>query len=79
MNKVVKNASEALYGIRDGMTLMVGGFGLSGLPENTIAALAASEVCPIDDNRSSKEYRLEMVQVLLKRSLQAIMEKEGHQ
>ncbi|KAF0196548.1 MAG: 3-oxoacid CoA-transferase subunit A [Bacteroidetes bacterium] len=44
MNKVVKNASEALYGIRDGMTLMVGGFGLSGLPENTIAALASSEV-----------------------------------
>lgn len=43
------------------------------------AALAASEVCPIDDNRSSKEYRLEMVQVLLKRSLQAIMEKEGQQ
>lgn len=44
MNKVVKNAKEAIAGISDGMTLMVGGFGLSGLPENTIAALAASGV-----------------------------------
>ncbi|MHC1777458.1 MAG: CoA transferase subunit A [Lentimicrobium sp.] len=44
MNKVVKDASEAIKGITDGMTLMVGGFGLSGLPENTIAALAASGV-----------------------------------
>lgn len=43
------------------------------------AAMAASEVCPIDDNRSSGEYRLEMVQVLLKRGLQAIMEKEGQE
>jgi len=44
MNKVVKDAREAITGISDGMTLMVGGFGLSGLPENTIAALASSGV-----------------------------------
>ncbi|MBK9356165.1 MAG: CoA transferase subunit A [Bacteroidales bacterium] len=44
MNKVVKDAREAIKGITDGMTLMVGGFGLSGLPENTIAALASSGV-----------------------------------
>lgn len=44
MNKVVKNAREAIAGIVDGMTLMVGGFGLSGLPENTIAALAESGI-----------------------------------
>lgn len=44
MNKVVKNAREAILGITDGMTLMVGGFGLSGLPENTIAALAESGI-----------------------------------
>jgi len=44
MNKVVKDAREAIKGISDGMTLMVGGFGLSGLPENTIAALASSGV-----------------------------------
>ena len=39
MNKVVKNAEEALVGIQDGMTLMLGGFGLCGIPENSIAQL----------------------------------------
>lgn len=44
MNKVVKNAEEALQGIADNMTLMLGGFGLCGIPENCIAALAASGI-----------------------------------
>lgn len=39
MNKVVKNVEEACQGIQDGMTLMVGGFGLCGIPENSIAQL----------------------------------------
>jgi 3-oxoacid CoA-transferase subunit A len=39
INKVVKDADEAIRDIRDGMTLMVGGFGLCGIPENLIAAL----------------------------------------
>ena len=39
MNKVVANAEAATKGISDGMTLMVGGFGLCGIPENSIAAL----------------------------------------
>lgn len=39
MNKVVANADVALDGIEDNMTLMVGGFGLCGIPENSIAAL----------------------------------------
>ena len=39
MNKVVKDVTEALQGIEDGMTLMVGGFGLCGIPENSIAEL----------------------------------------
>jgi 3-oxoacid CoA-transferase subunit A len=39
MNKVVKNVEEALVGIKDGMTLMLGGFGLCGIPENSIAQL----------------------------------------
>ena len=39
MNKVVSNADEALAGLKDNMTLMVGGFGLCGIPENCIAAL----------------------------------------
>lgn len=44
MNKVVKDAREAIQGIEDGMTLMVGGFGLSGIPENCITALVESGV-----------------------------------
>ncbi|MCD6066338.1 MAG: 3-oxoacid CoA-transferase, subunit [Bacteroidetes bacterium] len=39
INKVVANADEALKGIEDGMTIMVGGFGLCGIPENSISAL----------------------------------------
>ncbi|MGP8216963.1 MAG: CoA transferase subunit A [Bacteroidia bacterium] len=39
MNKVYKNADDATEGIKDGMTLMLGGFGLCGIPENSIAAL----------------------------------------
>lgn len=39
MNKVVKNATAAIKGIKNNMTLMVGGFGLCGIPENCIAAL----------------------------------------
>jgi 3-oxoacid CoA-transferase subunit A len=39
MNKVVKNAEEAIRDIQDGMTLMLGGFGLCGIPENCISAL----------------------------------------
>ncbi|MBS1525874.1 MAG: CoA transferase subunit A [Bacteroidetes bacterium] len=44
MNKVVSNADEAIRGIEDGMTLMLGGFGLCGLPENSIAALVRKGV-----------------------------------
>ena len=39
INKVVSGPEAALEGIADGMTLMVGGFGLCGIPENSIAAL----------------------------------------
>jgi 3-oxoacid CoA-transferase subunit A len=39
MNKVVNNVTEALEGIEDNMTLMFGGFGLCGIPENSIAKL----------------------------------------
>ncbi|MEI7499029.1 MAG: CoA transferase subunit A [Bacteroidota bacterium] len=44
MNKVVKNALEAIQGLESNMTLMLGGFGLCGIPENCIAALAASDI-----------------------------------
>lgn len=39
INRVVKNAEEALKDVKDGMTLMVGGFGLCGIPENCISEL----------------------------------------
>jgi len=39
MKKVVKNAQEAVRGIQDGMSIMLGGFGLCGIPENCIDAL----------------------------------------
>ena len=39
MNKVVANVEKACEGIEDGMTLMLGGFGLCGIPENSIAHL----------------------------------------
>ena len=39
INKVVSNVQEALDGVKDGMTLMLGGFGLCGIPENSIAEL----------------------------------------
>lgn len=44
INRVVKNAEEAIAGIKDGMTLMVGGFGLCGIPENCIGALVKSGI-----------------------------------
>ena len=39
INKKVANAEEAISDIKDGDTLMLGGFGLCGIPENCIAAL----------------------------------------
>ncbi|MGK0364301.1 MAG: 3-oxoacid CoA-transferase subunit A [Saprospiraceae bacterium] len=44
MDKRVKNAKEAIKGITDDMTLMLGGFGLCGIPENCIAALVDANV-----------------------------------
>ncbi len=44
MNKVYSSAHDALHDIPDGATLMVGGFGLCGIPENSIAALVQKGV-----------------------------------
>lgn len=44
MNKVFSNADEAIEGIQDDMTLMLGGFGLCGIPENAISALVKNGV-----------------------------------
>jgi 3-oxoacid CoA-transferase subunit A len=44
MSKIVHSAQEAIGGIRDNMTVLVGGFGLCGIPENLILALRDSGV-----------------------------------
>lgn len=44
INKVVASADAAIHDLKDGMTLMVGGFGLCGIPENLIAALVKKGV-----------------------------------
>lgn len=58
IDKVVASADEAVRGVSDGSTLVVGGFGLCGIPENLIAALVRSRAkdltvisnnCGVDD------------------------------
>ncbi len=44
MNKVFSNAREAVKDIKDGSTIMLGGFGLCGIPENSISALVETGV-----------------------------------
>ena len=44
MNKVYRNAPDAVKDIPDGAVIMLGGFGLCGIPENSITALAATGV-----------------------------------
>jgi 3-oxoacid CoA-transferase subunit A len=44
MNKTIASAKDAIADLKDGMTIMVGGFGLSGLPENLLAAVAQKGV-----------------------------------
>ena len=43
INKKVSSVQEALQGIEDGMTLLLGGFGLCGIPENAIAELVQKQ------------------------------------
>ena len=43
INKEVNNVVEALQGVESGMTLMLGGFGLCGIPENLIGALLKTD------------------------------------
>jgi 3-oxoacid CoA-transferase subunit A len=44
MNKVFDSADDAMNDVRDGATIMLGGFGLCGIPENCIAALVRLKV-----------------------------------
>jgi len=60
-NKVVKNANEACQGIQSGMTLMVGGFGLCGIPENCINELVkigVNDLTCISNNAGVDDFGL---------------------
>ena len=48
INKKVNTVQEALEGIEDGMTLMLGGFGLCGIPENSIAELVKKGIVDLN-------------------------------
>src|SRR5256885_13818080 len=59
MNKVLAGASEAVAGIPDGATIMMGGFGLCGIPENLIKALHArgtKDLTVISNNAGVDDY-----------------------
>lgn len=61
MNKTVANAEEAIKGLENNMTVMLGGFGLCGIPENCIAALVKSGVTGltcISNNAGVDEFGL---------------------
>ncbi len=61
INKKVNNVQEALAGIENGMTLMLGGFGLCGIPENAIAELVKKQthnLCCISNNAGVDDFGL---------------------
>jgi len=61
MSKVVKNATEAIEGLESNMTLLLGGFGLCGIPENSIAAikeLGAKNLTCVSNNAGVDEFGL---------------------
>ncbi len=61
MNKVVKNAKEAIADIKSNATIMLGGFGLCGIPENCINALVETDITGltcISNNAGVDDYGL---------------------
>jgi len=61
INKTVKNVEEAVTGVQDGMTLMLGGFGLCGIPEKAIAELVRigiKDITCISNNAGVDDFGL---------------------
>lgn len=61
INKRVNSVEEALEGVQDGMTMMFGGFGLCGIPENSIAKLVdlgIKDLCCISNNAGVDDFGL---------------------
>jgi len=61
INKKVQNVGEALNDIKDGVTIMLGGFGLCGIPENSIAELVkkgTTDLTCISNNAGVDDFGL---------------------
>ncbi len=61
INKKIENVQQALKGIQDGMTFMLGGFGLCGIPENSIAELVRlgiKDITCISNNAGVDDFGL---------------------
>ncbi len=74
MNKVYDDALSAMKDIQDGNTIMIGGFGLSGLPENCIAALVekgVTDLTCISNNAGVDDFGLG--QLLKKRQIKKMI------
>ncbi len=61
ISRKVNNVQEALEGVQDKMTIMLGGFGLCGIPENSIAQLVklnVKELTCISNNAGVDDFGL---------------------
>ena len=61
IRKTVDNVQKALIGVKDGMTFMLGGFGLCGIPENAIAELVRlgiTDISCISNNAGVDDFGL---------------------
>jgi len=61
MNKVVANADDAIRDLQDGASILVGGFGLCGIPENLIAAVVrkgVKDLTTISNNAGVDDFGL---------------------
>ncbi|PAF45661.1 CoA transferase subunit A [Helicobacter sp. 11S02629-2] len=74
MSKVITDINEAFKNLKDGMSILAGGFGLCGIPENSIAAIASlgvknltvvSNNCGIDDIGLGKLLRNKQIKKMI--------------
>ena len=62
MNKLYKNASDAIFDLKDNSVIMLGGFGLCGIPENLISALVkrgSRNLTCISNNAGVDDFELD--------------------
>src|ERR1051325_2766701 len=74
MNKVYSSAQKALHDVNDGATIMLGGFGLCGIPENCIGVLqemAVKNLTCISNNAGVDDFGLGLL--LQKRQIKKML------